>query len=217
MNRTFEMERDVYVITGVPPGSKKLIKKYGLLSAKQVAKTPEVLKKARSTKESQENFKKKVEEWTGTFREAAVSGPSVLFTKPDMRKITDKHFFKTWDSEIVRVNLSKLLEDYPNTRIAGAELLPILKEWMPLSDEDFEVAIQEYFNDPTLTYQDYLEARREDLTLDEVEKYTKMKPSEIWQFYDKRDSGVYYASNVPHAFIITPMGYIPFEYLEFEK
>ena len=51
----------VFVITGVPPGSKKLIKKYGLLSAKQVAKTPEVLKKARSTKESQENFKKKVD------------------------------------------------------------------------------------------------------------------------------------------------------------
>lgn len=209
------MVKDVFVITGIPPKSRGLVKKYGLLSAKQVLETPEVLKKARPDKESQESLKKIVDKSIGTFLEDSVSGPSILFTKPDMRKITDKHFFKTWESEIVRINLTKLLEDFPNTRIAGAELLPIFKEWMPLSDEDFEIAIQEYFNDPTLTYQDYLEARREDLTLSEVENYTQMKPSEIWKFYDKRDSGKFYASNVPHAFIITPMGYIPSEYIEF--
>ena len=131
---------------------------------------------------------------------------------PDESKITNKHFIKEWGLIPVRINLSKLVEDYPETIIWGAELLPIKDKWRKLSDEAFDRKIEQEYG---LTWEEFLEARSHELTLANVRKYSKMQPETLWSNYERQHIGKYYAANVPHAFIITPMGYIPYAYVEF--
>jgi hypothetical protein len=204
--------RTVYVYSAVPPNAKETIKEYGLLSGVEVAKNKEILKLARPTKKSREDFVKKVEATAASDRPYSVLGPSVLFTLPDESKITDKHFIKEWGLIPVRINLSKLVEDYPETIIWGAELLPIKAKEMKLSDEAFDRKIEQEYG---LTWEEFLEARSHELTLANVRKYSKMQPKTLWSNYERQHIGKYYAANVPHAFIITPMGYIPYAYVEF--
>ena len=204
--------KTVYVYSAVPPNAKETIKEYGLLSGVEVAKNKEILKLARPTKQSREDFVKKVEATAASDRPYPVLGPSVLFTLPDESKITDKHFIKEWGLIPVRINLSKLVEDYPETIIWGAELLPIKAKEMKLSDEAFDRKIEQEYG---LTWEEFLEARSHELTLANVRKYSKMQPKTLWSNYERQHIGKYYAANVPHAFIITPMGYIPYAYVEF--
>ena len=204
--------RTVYVYSAVPPNSKGTIEEYGLLSGVEVAKNKEILKLARPTKKSREDFVKKVEATAASDRPYPVLGPSVLFTLPDESKITDKHFIKEWGLIPVRINLSKLMEDYPETIIWGAELLPYKGKWRKLSDEAFDRKIEQEYG---LTWEEFLEARSHELTLANVRKYSKMQPKDLWSNYERQYVGKYYAANVPHAFIITPMGNIPYAYVEF--
>lgn len=204
--------KKVYVYSAVPPNSKETIKEYGLLSGVEVAKNKEILKLARPTKKSRKEFVKKVEEKAASDRPYSVLGPSVLFTLPDESKITDKHFIKEWGLVPVRINLSKLLKDYPETIIWGAELLPIKDKWRKLSDEAFDRKIEQEYG---LTWEEFLEAKSHELTLADVRKYSKKSPKSLWKDYEKVHIGKMYAANVPHAFIITPMGTIPYEYIEF--
>ena len=204
--------RTVYVYSAVPPNSKGTIEEYGLLSGVEVAKNKEILKLARPTKKSREDLVKKVEATAASDRPYPVLGPSVLFTMPDESKITDKHFIKEWGLIPVRINLSKLMEDYPETMIWGAELLPIKDKWNKLSDEAFDRKIEKEYG---LTWEEFLEARSHELTLANVRKYSKMQPKTLWSNYERQSVGKYYAANVPHAFIITPMGNIPYAYVEF--
>ena len=202
----------VYVLSAVPPKSSRLLQKYGLLSGVETIKHPEVLKVARPDAKQRKAFVKKVEEVIASDRPYSVMGPSVFFTPPDPDKITDKHFIKQWDLQTIRIDLSRLMEDYPETVVWGAELLPYDYAWRKMSDEEFEDAIADLgFS----SWEEYADERSRPLTLDEVYDFTQADPVELWEHYHKSDVGKKYASNVPHAFIITPMGYIPYEYIEY--
>jgi hypothetical protein len=204
---------DVYVYSAVPPNSLKTMRKYGLLSGAEVAKNKEVLHLARPEKKSRESFVKRVKSTLKSDYPYKILGPSVLFTLPDENKITDKHFIKEWNLTTIRINLTQLILDYPETIIWGAELVPFLHEWRGLSDEEFEEAIEN-----TLGYDDWHEWEYDSshqLSLSDVNAYGSMSPRELWQYYSLDDAGKYYAANVPHAFIITPMGTIPYKYIDF--
>jgi hypothetical protein len=202
----------VYVLSAVPPKSSRLLQKYGLLSGVETIKHPSVLKAARPDAKQRKAFVKKVEEVIASDRPYSVMGPSVFFTPPDPDKITAKHFIKQWDLQTIRIDLSRLVEDHPETVVWGAELLPYAYAWRKMSDEEFDEEIAELgFS----SWEEYRDARSRPLTLDEVYDFTQADPVELWEHYHKSDIGKKYASNVPHAFIITPMGYIPYEYIEY--
>jgi hypothetical protein len=194
-----EPEDDVYVQSAVPAASRDLVRKHGLLSSQALLNNPEALEGFLGNRvgtewdEDEEAFKKRIEEkLKDTFWSDAARGPSVFFGDPDPEKITDVHPMRKLKSEMLRVNLSKLLRDYPETRIAGNELQPYDPEG-PEHQGDL---------------------RHYDIDLDKVREYASTDPKELWKHYDEPE-GARYASNVPHAQIITPSGGIPAEYLDF--
>lgn len=194
-------EDDVYVQSAVPAASRELVRKHGLLSSQALLNNPEALKaflsdrKGTDWEEDEEAFKQRIgEKLKDTFWGDAVKGPSVFFGDPDPDKITDVHPMRKLKAETVRVNLSKLLRDHPKTRIAGSELQPYDPEG-PEHQGDL---------------------RHYDIDMDKVREYAATAPKELWKHYDEPD-GVRYASNVPHAQIITPSGGIPPEYLELQE
>jgi energy-coupling factor transporter ATP-binding protein EcfA2 len=189
---------DVYVYTAIPRDSRKLVDRYGLMSGKNVARNPEVLAAARLTNKEREEFKESIDKKLGTWREDSVSGPSVFFTFPDWGKIHKQHYINKWNLSPARVNLSKLMREEPGTRIRGSELVPYDRAWSKLSDKEYKaLGIK----------------RHRDLTLEEVGEYTKKSPKELWKHYDS-PKGTHYASDVPHAMVITTSGNIHPRYIE---
>lgn len=209
---TVRHSESLYVLSAVPPNSNRLLRKYGLLSGIETIKRPEVLKAARPEAKQRRAFVKKVKEVIASDRPHSVMGPSVLFTPPDPEKITDKHFIKQWGLQTIRIDLGRLLEDYPDTIVWGAELLPYDKSWRKMSDDEFDEVMDDM---GYASWEDFAAERSRALTIDEVYEFTQMQPEDLWEHYAKSDAGKMYASNVPHAFIITPMGYIPYEYIEY--
>ena len=204
----------VFVYSAVPPKASRTLERHGLLSASKLVQNPKALRLARPQKSSRKDFIEKVISTLASGHPQPVLGPSVFFTKPDADKITSRHFIKKHKLLLVRVNLTELVSDYPDTIIWGAELIPIPKEWLDeyTSDDEFDAAVKrEYGFDH---WDDFAEARSQQIFIKDVEAYAALGPKRLWQFYDIADAGTYYASNVPHAFIITPMGYIPYEYLK---
>jgi 8-oxo-dGTP pyrophosphatase MutT (NUDIX family) len=194
-----EPEDDVYVQSAVPAASLDLVRKHGLLSSQALLNNPEALEGFLGNRvgtewyEDEEEFKKRIEEkLKDTFWSDAARGPSVFFGDPDPEKITDVHPMRKLKAETIRVNLSKLLRDYPETRIAGNELQPYDPEG-PEHQGDL---------------------RHYDIDLDKVREYAATDPKELWKHYNDPE-GARYAGNVPHAQIITPSGGIPSEYLDF--
>ena len=203
---------DLSVLTAVPTHNLDLIMRKGLYSQKAMLDDPEVLSaflaqrnadKAWSNDEQydekrfREEYDKRIELMKGN--DAPLAGPSVFFTEPDPDKVSDpRHFINKFDTQKLRVNLSKLLADIPETRITGAELIPSSAA-KNMSDEEF---------------QQYVKDRRRDITPEEVANYIATDPKELWKHYKDEYLGRYYAADVPHAFIRTPSGIIPPEYLE---
>lgn len=127
----------------------------------------------------------------------SLEGPSVFFTEPDPDKVSDpRHFINKFNTETLRVNLAKLLKDIPDTRIHGAELSP----W---DEKAFEADPDNY----------YKQVHR-DITPEEVSSFIDRGSKDLWKDYSEESLGRYYAKDVPHAFIRTPSGIIPPEYLE---
>ena len=210
------MIKDVFVYSAIPPRSRGSIRRYGLLSGEKIANDQELLKKARPTKEARTAFVDNVKKKLASKRLAdnfSVRGPSVFFTEVDEAKVTEDHFIKKWRLERVRINLTKLLAEMPDTIIYGVELVPYPNNAAEMSDEDFEAYLaQQGFKD----FDAFRAAKQHPLTLAEVRAYTKRTPKSMWKHYSiEHHTGRYYAANVPHAFIITPTGQIPFKYIEF--
>ena len=182
------------------------------MSGVETIKHPEVLKTARPDAKQRKDFVKTVKKIASSDRPYSVMGPSVLFTLPDPDKVTDKHFIKQWGLQTIRIDLGRLLKDYPDTVVWGVELLPYDYAWREMSDEEFEEEIAALgFS----SWEEFRDERSRPLGLDEVYDFTLTDPVELWAHYPKSDIGKKYASNVPHAFIITPMGYIPYKYIEY--
>lgn len=204
---------DISVLTAVPKQNLDLILRKGLYSQKAMLNDPEVLAAFIAQRNADKGWGNEDQYDEKRFREqyaerlkrmegddASISGPSVFFTEPDPDKVSDpRHFINKFDTQNIRINLAKLLQDIPDTRIQGAELIPFPENAQSMSDDEWaEIAKQ----------------RKRDLTAEEVEKYIATDPKELWKHYGEEHLGRYYAANVPHAFIRTPSGVIPPEYLE---
>lgn len=203
---------DLSVLTAVPTQNLDMIMRKGLYSQKAMLDDPEVLSAFLAQRNADKAWKNDEQYDEKRFREqydkrlelmegddAPLAGPSVFFTEPDPDKVSDpRHFVNKFDTQKLRVNLGKLLSDIPETRITGAELIPSSAA-ENMSDEEFE---------------QYVKDRRRDITPEEAAKYIATDPKELWKHYKDEYLGRFYAADVPHAFIRTPSGIIPPEYLE---
>ena len=204
---------DLSVLTAVPTQNLDLIMRKGLYSQKAMLDDPEVMAaflaqrnadkawkndEQYDEKRFREQYDKRLELLKG--RDASLAGPSVFFTEPDPDKVSDpRHFINKFDTQNIRVNLAKLLQDIPDTRIQGSELIPVPDNFKTMPDEEWDELVKQ---------------RTRDLTPEEVEKYIATDPKDLWKHYKDEYVGRLYAGDVPHAHIRTPSGIIPPEYLE---
>ena len=197
LTKTSSDQQDVYVQSAVPTKYLELMKRKGLASQKAIAEDPELLKAFLDVRNlSEEKFKADLAERLDHWQSDSVSGPSVFFTSPDPDKVSDpRHFINQYETSPVKINLSRLIRDMPDTRIAGSELVP------------YDPDGPEHQGD----------IRHRDITLEQAAEYARTDPKELWKNYKPEYVGKYYAADVPHAQIVTPSGVIPPEYLEVEK
>lgn len=177
----------LFLYTFVPKLSLDSIKSKGLLSAAKLIQDGKALSLARP--KDKEDFKAKIKEdlkdpdWKDI-----VSGVSAFFTLPDWSKLPKNHNIFRLDTVPVKINLSLLMKEMPDTRLYGVEL------------EKYD----DSFNDQP--------NREKDLKLKEVESYIDELPSLIWENYDASKKKMY-APDVPHVIIITKEKKIPAKYL----
>lgn len=181
---------DVFVYTFIRSESLDYVKQKGLLSSSLVVKDPKALRIARPGKRAREQLKKRVEDASeeDTF---FIESVSAFFTLPDWSKIPEKHYINKWDLVPIKINISKLNKDHPETKFFGVEL----KKW----------------NDK-LSEEENLKQREKALSLRSVKELTEKNPSEVWKEYKGTDV-LKYAPDVPHLMIRTPMKKIPSKYL----
>ena len=99
-----------------------------------------------------------------------------------------KHPTKKHKLVSIKINISELLHDYPETKIYGMELEPY--------SEDADIKDRHHFLDK-----------------DELNKFLAMDPKEMWDRYNDIDDKGLYAPDVPHASIHVNNGIIPAKYL----
>ena len=204
-----KVEEDVYVYTAVTPESEENIMKKGLLNAVTLIKDPKAVAMARPDDDERKKF---IEDVKAGSDEDHYNGTSVFFGEPDWSKITEDHFIKKWNLVTYKINLSKFLEDYPNSWVKGVELLPVISKRNDLSDEDYDRKLEELGYDMSKGW-DKTKQRR--LSLDEIRDFCEKSSEEMWKWYDVDEHlGKYYAANVPHGFIMSETGRIPPEYIE---
>lgn len=180
----------VFVYTFVNPEAIDYIKKKGLLSAELVVKDNKALELSRANKKDREKLKKRVE---NVEEEDAffVESISAFFTLPDWSKIDKKHYINKWNLVPIKINISELKKDHPDTKFFGVEL--------------------EKWNDK-LSEEENLKNREKFLSLKKIRELIEKNPSDIWKEYDGRDLQKY-APDVPHLMIHTPMKKVPSKYL----
>ena len=176
---------DLFVYTAIPNKSWRSVRKHGLLSAEGVVKNKRLLALARPQESDRQAL---VDRVSSNVNDPIVKGPSVFFGKPDMSKIGPNHYIRKWNTQPAQINLSALLRDDSSTKIHGFELTPHHESKKPMDKERF-------------------------LTVDDVRRYTKMSPKELWA-HNNDVSNSYYAADVPHAAIITKDGKIPAKYVK---
>jgi len=171
--------------TYVPGGAWALIKKHGLHGASAMLRRPDLLAVARPDE-------KERLEWTQRIRASAHEphnrGPHVFFSMPDAAKIGPNHHINRLGLKPVAVDLHRLLREHKRTRLFGVELTPYHLSKKP-------------------------EDRERWLRRREIRKLTGMTPVELWK-HNRDPENKYYASNVPHAAVVTPSGVIPSKYLK---
>ena len=190
----------------IPSGSIEHVKKHGLLSGNELAK-PEnrhLLDIARPDGDADRWLKERDAKmlkspWTNSY-----NGPSAFFGDIDAGKIHDKHPIKKFETTRAVIKLRELLRDYPTTKIEGSELIPF-------SDETYDALDEKGQNE-------FVNKRHHTLSLDEVKALLirGKNPKDMWKDF-KDTEGKYYASDVPHAQVVTPMGKIPSKYIEFNS
>ena len=199
-------EDPMHVYSYIPSGSIKHVKEHGLLSGNELAK-PEnrhLLDIARPNGDADRWLKEREEKlikspWANTY-----NGPSVLFGDLDPEKIHDKHPIKKFNTTRARINLHALLKDYPTTKLEGSELIPF-------SDEVYDALDEKGQNE-------FVNKRHHTLSPEEIRALIArgQNPKDMWKDF-KDTEGKYYASDVPHAKVVTPMGKIPSKYIEFDE
>lgn len=166
----------------VTPDAVAAIARYGLLAGEIVASSSALLRLARPDDGEREAWLRGFEEFRSDPEMGLIyRGPSVFFTLPDVAKLGPSHRIVARGLVPVAVDLGALLRDQPGIRVRGVELVPYRTD---MSDEEFE-------------------QRERDLELNEIEAFTRMPPEELWRHHDVSDD-LHYASDVPHAIVVTP-------------
>ena len=202
---------DIRLLSYVPNTTLDSVRQHGLLSGNALAKAENrhLLELSRG-----EDADAWLEERDRLMKERPWAtnweGPSLFFGEPDQSRFEDDHPLRKRPSTAVRINLSKLLKDIPDTRMHGVELSPYEELHKGITDEAWEAMSDEE--------KDALIAKRHrDISADEVKALVEQarNPAEMWKHYKPGDGK--YAPDVPHVQLITPGGMgIPPEYLEFE-
>ena len=181
---------DNYVYTYVPKNALKAIFEEGLYGGQALLKRPDLLELAAkgrglSAKEMQKDIEKNLKDWG----KESSWGPNVVFHLiPNEIKLSNKHPTKKNKLVPIKINLSQILNDYPETEIFGMEL-------QPYSDQA-KIKDRHHFIDK-----------------DELNKFLAMDPEEMWSRYNDIDDKGLYAPDVPHASIHVNNGVIPSKYL----
>lgn len=181
--------------------------KKGLLTANEIIKDESLLEKARPDKNERESLVSRVK---ADPNNKVFNGISVFFGEPDWEKITDSHVIKRNKLVPYRINLSRLLKDYPQSSVWGVELLPDTPEMetMPLKGQERHLKKLGYKWEGTLR-----DGVERELSIDDVRQYGKQDARSMWKYYDPDKHKNYYAANVPHALIIPPKGRIDPAYI----
>ena len=199
------VEAPMNLYSYIPNGSIEHVKKHGLLSGNELAK-PEnrhLLDIARPDGDADRWLKERdarlaKSPWTNSY-----NGPSAFFGDIDAGKIHDKHPIKKFNTTRAVIKLRELLRDYPATKMEGSELIPF-------SDTTYDALDEKGQNE-------FVNKRHHTLSLDEIKALLTrgQNPKDMWKDF-KDTEGKYYASDVPHAQVVTPMGKIPSKYIEFK-
>jgi 8-oxo-dGTP pyrophosphatase MutT (NUDIX family) len=185
--------------TMVPEGAIEAIKKHGLLSGQSLLNNPEALAAAAAGRGmTADDFKKEIQNTLSGWKPESAQGPNVLFKPPpEDFELPEHHPSKKWQLAQLGVDIDKLLEDQPDTRVHGSELVPYDEEEAERQGDA------------------YASQRHRDLSPEELAELRGRSSEDLWKNMDKTFKG--YAANVPHASVITPTGDIPSKYLKFAK
>jgi len=204
-------KQDLKLLSYVPDETLESVRKHGLLSGDMLAK-PEnraLLELARGS-EADAWLAEREEKLNTSPWKKSYAGPSLFFGPPDTSRFGPDHPLVRRKSSPVRINLTQLLRDLPETKLHGVEMAPYAEtagryqddEWKRLSQQEQDAIIDQ---------------RHRDITPDEVAELVRQaqNPTEFWKHF--RPGSSMYAGDVPHVQVITPENAgIPSKYLEFE-
>lgn len=182
---------DQYVYSYVPKQALSTILEEGLFSGEALLKRPDLLELAAQSRDlSPRKFKKDIEDNLRSWSKESSKGPNVVFHLiPESQKLSKKHPTKKFKLIPIKINLTELLAEYPDTKIYGMELKPYGDKVTPKERHHF-------------------------LNTKEVSELLAMSPKEMWGRYnDIEDKGLY-APDVPHASIHCNNGVIPAKYIQ---
>jgi hypothetical protein len=180
---------DYFVYSYVALNAIDTILTEGLYGGKALLNRPDLLGlAAKGHKISKIKFKNKIEkQLRDPFWKPVLLGPNIVFQLiPNLKMVSSIHPVRKNKLVPIKINLTQLLTDYPETKIFGMEL-------KPFGDE---------------------EERSHYLNLKELIHLLGMSPKELWSKYDDQEDKGLYAPNVPHASIHTESGIIYPKYLQ---
>lgn len=183
---------DQYVYSYVPKQALDTIFKEGLYSGEAIIKRPDLLEMAAKSRGlSAKEFKKDIEKNLSSWSKDSSKGPNVVFHLiPESQKLSKKHPTKKYKLVPIKINLTELLAEYPDTKIYGMELKPYVEGKVVPKD------------------------RHRFLTMKDVGEFLAMSAKEIWGRYNDIEDRGLYAPDVPHASIHCNNGIIPAKYIE---
>ena len=144
---------------------------------------------AKNRKISAKTFAKEIKDNLSSWAKDSSKGPNIVFQLiPKNFKLPSNHPIKKYKLIPIKINLTKLLVDYPDTKIFGMELQPYNK--------DSNIKDRHHF-----------------LSKKELQNLLTMSAHDIWDSYNDIEQKGLYAPDVPHACVQTRMGLIPPTYL----
>lgn len=182
---------DNFVYSYVPRMALDNILEEGLFGGKALLKRPDLLEiAARGREQTAKQLESQIEKDLEAPEHESLLGPNVTFCLiPDLSILDRNHPVIKHKLIPIKINLTELLFDYPETKIFGLEL-------EPFSDE---VTEKERYH--------YLDRK-------ELDFFLSMDAKEMWSRYNDIDGKGLYAPDVPHASIHTKDGIVPARYIE---
>lgn len=181
---------DQYVYSYVPRNAVESVLNEGLFGGEALLKRPDLLElAAKNRKVSAKTFAKEIKDNLSSWAKDSSKGPNIVFQLiPKNFKLPSNHPVKKYKLIPIKINLTKLLADYPDSKIFGMELQPY--------SEDANIKDRHHF-----------------LTKKELQKLLTMSAHDIWNSYNDIEQKGLYAPDVPHACVQTRTGLIPPIYL----